>query len=55
MVLSSARCWMRMIVDGKGGANVRCRETRQDRCSGEFEASKSHGRASSHVESALSL
>jgi hypothetical protein len=55
MVLSSARCWMRMIVDGRGGADVRCQESRQDRCSGEFEYSKSQVRAILHVESASSL
>jgi hypothetical protein len=39
MVLSSARWWMRMIVDGRSGAEVWCRESRQDRCPGEFEES----------------
>jgi hypothetical protein len=28
-----------MIVDGRGGAEVRCQESRQDRCPGEFEES----------------
>jgi hypothetical protein len=38
-MLSSARWWTRMIVDGIGGAEVRCQESRQDRCPGEFEES----------------
>jgi hypothetical protein len=40
-----------MIIDGRGGAKVRCRESHEDRRPGEY-VSKSHGRASSHVESA---
>jgi hypothetical protein len=51
--LSSTRWWMRMIVDGRGGAEVRCRESHEDRRPGEY-VSRSHGRASSHVESASS-
>jgi hypothetical protein len=43
-----------MIVDRRGGAEVRCWESRQDRCPGEFEESKSQVRASWHVESASS-
>jgi hypothetical protein len=34
-----------MIIDGRGSAEVRCRESHQDRCPGENE-SRSHGRAS---------
>jgi hypothetical protein len=49
--LSSGRRWTRMIVDGRGGAEVRCRESHEDRRPGEY-MSKSHGRAISHVESA---
>jgi hypothetical protein len=55
MALSSARQWTRIIVDERGGAKVRCRESRQDRHLGEFEESKSQVRASCHVESASSL
>jgi hypothetical protein len=51
--LSSARRWTRMIVDGRGDAEVRCWESHEDRCPGEY-MSRSHGRASSHVESELS-
>jgi hypothetical protein len=43
-----------MIVDGRGDAEVRCRESHEDYCPREY-MSRSHGRASSHVESALSL
>jgi hypothetical protein len=32
--------WTRMIVDGRVGAEVRCRESRQDRRPGEFEEVK---------------
>jgi hypothetical protein len=42
---------MRMIVDGRGGAEVRCRESHEDRRAGEFEESSG---ASWHVESASS-
>jgi hypothetical protein len=34
-----------MIVDGRVGAEVRCRESRQDRRPGEY-VSRGHGRAS---------
>jgi hypothetical protein len=37
--------WTRMIVDGRVGAEVRCRESRQDRRPGEY-VSRGHGRAS---------
>jgi hypothetical protein len=37
--LSSASWRMRMIIDGRGGTKVRCRESRQDRRPGEFEES----------------
>jgi hypothetical protein len=53
--LSSARRWTTMIVDGRGGVEVRCRESCQDRRPGEFEESMSQVRASWHVESASSL
>jgi hypothetical protein len=53
--LSSWRRWTRMIVDGRGGAEVRCRESRQDHRPGELEESKSQVRASWHVESGSSL
>jgi hypothetical protein len=53
MVLSSAS-WRRwMIVDGRGGAEVRCWECHQDHSPREC-VSSSHGRVSWHVESALS-
>jgi hypothetical protein len=41
-----------MIVDGRGGAEVRCRESHQNHRPGEY-VSRSHGRASWHVESSL--
>jgi hypothetical protein len=50
--LSSARWWMRMIVDGRGGAKVRCQESYQDRHPGEY-VSWSHGCASWHIESVI--
>jgi hypothetical protein len=53
MTLSSARRWTRMIVDGRDGAKVRCWESHEDRRLGEY-VSRSHGRASSHVESVSS-
>jgi hypothetical protein len=34
-VLSSARRWTWMILDGRGGAKVRCQESHQDRRPGE--------------------
>jgi hypothetical protein len=43
-----------MIVDGRGGAEVRCRDSHEDRRPGEY-VSRSHGRASLRVESASSL
>jgi hypothetical protein len=43
-----------MIVDERGGAEVRCRESHEDRRPGEY-VPRSHGRASSHVELASSL
>jgi hypothetical protein len=51
MVLLSASWWMKMIVDGKGGAEVRCRESHEDHRPREY-VSRSHGRASWHVETA---
>jgi hypothetical protein len=51
--LSSGRRWTRMIVDGRGGAEVRCRESHEDRRPREY-VSRSHGRVSSHIESASS-
>jgi hypothetical protein len=54
-VLLSASRWWCMIIDWKGGAEVRPWESRQERCPGEFEVSKSQVRASWHVESASSL
>jgi hypothetical protein len=42
-----------MIVDERGGAKVWCRESHEDRRPEEY-VSKSHGRASSHVESTSS-
>jgi hypothetical protein len=39
-----------MIVDWRGGAEMRCWESHKDRRPGEY-VSRSHGRASSHVES----
>jgi hypothetical protein len=35
-VLSSARRWTRMIVDGRGGAEVRCWESHKDYRPGEY-------------------
>jgi hypothetical protein len=43
--LSSARWWMRMIVDGRGGAEVRCQESHEDHRPGEY-VSRGHGQAS---------
>jgi hypothetical protein len=40
-VLPSARRWTRMIFDGRGGVEVRCREAYQDRCPEEFKESES--------------
>jgi hypothetical protein len=51
--LSSGRRRTRMIVDGRGGAEVRCRESHEDRRPGEY-VSRSDGRTSCHVESASS-
>jgi hypothetical protein len=51
--LSSERRWTRMIVDGRGGAKVRCRESHENRRSGEY-VSRSDGRTTWHVESASS-
>jgi hypothetical protein len=42
-----------MIVDRRGGAEMRCRESHEDRRPREY-VSRSHGRASLHVESASS-
>jgi hypothetical protein len=53
MTLPSARRWTRMIVDGRGAAEVRCWESHEDRRPGEY-VSRSHGRASLHIESASS-
>jgi hypothetical protein len=39
-----------MIVDGRDGSEVWCRESHEDHRPGEY-ASKDHGRASWHVES----
>jgi hypothetical protein len=49
--LSSARQWTRMIVEGRGGAEVRCRESHEDLRPRKY-MSRSHGHASLHVESA---
>jgi hypothetical protein len=43
--LSSARRWTRMIVDGRGGAEVWCWESHEDHRPGEY-VSRGHGRAS---------
>jgi hypothetical protein len=43
-----------MIVDGIGGAEVRCQKSHEDHRPGEYD-SRSHGRTSWHVESASSL
>jgi hypothetical protein len=42
-----------MIVDGRGGVEVRCQDSHEDRRSGEY-VSRSHGRAAWHVELASS-
>jgi hypothetical protein len=42
-----------MIVDGRGGVEVRCQESHEDSHPGEY-VSRSHGRASSHIESSSS-
>jgi hypothetical protein len=42
-----------MIVDGRGGTKVLCRESHEDRRPREY-VSRSHGRASLHVESVSS-
>jgi hypothetical protein len=42
-----------MIVDGRGGAEMRYRESHENRIPEEY-VLRGHGRASSHVESASS-
>jgi hypothetical protein len=50
---SSWRRWTRIIVDGRGGAEVRCRESHEDHCPREH-MSRIHGCASWHIVSVSS-